>query len=71
VYTEVGTGTNFLVISTWHGKTRYPVRQIANAGTGPLRVSVESSGGKTSKLATWTTRAVAAFVNAQVIPQVQ
>jgi hypothetical protein len=67
VYHETNaTGDDFLLVSTWHGKARYPVRQIAYAGTGPLRVSVESTGGKTTKLATWQTRSVAAFVNAQV-----
>lgn len=65
------TGVPFLVIGTWHGKKRYPVNRIAYADTGPLTVSLESSGGKRSKLATWQTRTVAEFVNASVNPPQQ
>jgi hypothetical protein len=66
LYHEAGHGSDFLVISTWHGKSRYPINRIAYASIGLLKVSVESSGGKTSKLSTCQTRTVAEFVNKQV-----
>lgn len=66
VYRESGSQGDFLVISRWRGKDRHPVNRIAFASTGIWTVSIESSGGKTSKLSTWKTRKVAAFINAQV-----
>jgi hypothetical protein len=70
VYRESGNPGDFLVISQWHGKSRYPVNRIAFASTGIWKVSIESSGGKTSKLSTWKTAKVAAFINAQVNQEV-
>jgi hypothetical protein len=67
VYTETAAnGTVFLVISTWHGKTRFPASRIANASTFISKVSVESSGGKTSRISAWKPRTVAAFIGTQV-----
>lgn len=58
--------SDFLVVSTWHGKSRYPVAHISHAQTGIFNVNVQSSGGRTAHLGTWETRRVAAFVNNQV-----
>jgi hypothetical protein len=68
VYREKGSLslTDYLVISKWHGKGRYPVRKIAYAQTGITNVRVESSGGQVTKLRTWQTRTVAAYINNQV-----
>jgi hypothetical protein len=56
----------FLIASTWRGKKRFPANRIAYAQTGPLKVGVESSGGKTVALRTWQTRTVADYINKQV-----
>ena len=64
--THVQRGAEFLIISTWHGKKRFPANRIAYAQTGPLRVKLESSGGKTAALRTWQTRTVADYINKQI-----
>ncbi|CNF89684.1 Uncharacterised protein [Mycobacterium tuberculosis] len=66
IYRESESKGDFLVISRWRGKSRYPVSRIASASTGLWTVGVESSGGNTNKLPTWQTRTVAAFINSQV-----
>lgn len=64
--THIYREDKFVVVSTWHGKSRYPVSQISYAATGPLRVKLQSTGGLMGKLATWQTRPVASFINLQV-----
>jgi hypothetical protein len=66
VYRESGNPGDFLVISRWRGKSRYPINRIAFASTGIWNVHIESSGGRTDKLMTWKTRKAAAFINSQV-----
>ena len=67
--THVYRESSFLVVSTWHGKQRYPVTQVSYAETGLFKVRVATSGSRRrggSKLRTWQTRTVSDFINSQV-----